>query len=863
MSVALPPPRRSLRPRVAFRTSLALLAVATACLFSCAALASSEVDSDRSQAPPRRLEAGPESLQPLQEANAESLQLLQEANTESLQPPQETNTDSLQPLQETNTESPKRRLKMRQEVSFSTTLRPAGSSRTPTGGETKESTAGFAKRRGGTEEPKKEPRPAAKDERKAVEAPLEKPPRRNPEEAGRDDAELEKRRKAEAEPQPAESLKVRLDHVRIEDIDGPESRMSRDYVPRPSNPFYGHHSLGTKGKHLVYPSGLPYVYEAVATHSPSPSPASLSLSEPGACAFFLYVHPLYPTYTNSGDPTRVPGPNGGAYESASTLWYWQLRELRRRGEHDVAVLFFPHFHPRMLSVGSLAHARKTRGNRRTSEAQGIRQHAGWLASQTRTVLELLLGEASREDGGAQPPAAADGESGDARETRTGEQIGSAGDDGASLLRAAGLLDLQQKCRRWDVFFLGWGTGGLSLRAMLSLGAAMWVNKEGWFEEVTKLHALFEAVGVQASAETEATEQVEVDASGKRGVVVPEAGASSRKTRSSHRGQTQAGEERDAPASSGRSADWDSRRGTSESNAAELDSEEATEGAIAGAQPGAPAASVHLRTVSFLGVPHAGVGSQSGKNRGIEKLGWTKWLMGLVPESLMRRFGNTTYRRELLHVDPDRVLCSLAQEEKQNYSFPAREGSLLSAFETVLFYGFLNTEYDFPTLSQLGVSEALLLTSEAVDLLQSNPEAQSRFFYMNPLQTSLNKIDIMASTRFAPLVQDRSTCSSLSLRKVYSFVLKVLEVVNRYQTPKSVVPRRYIALKGRNFYDTPDDASSWTHLFHEKEKHENAAASRYIYIHQAVRMMQSAEAQELPFDDDHHEQISGAWFYRRA
>ncbi|ESS33159.1 putative transmembrane protein [Toxoplasma gondii GAB2-2007-GAL-DOM2] len=666
------------------------------------------------------------------------------------------------------------------------------------------------------------------------------------------------------------------DEVRVEDLDGPSPPMTRDYVPRISNPFFGQYSRITKGKHLIYPSGLPYVYDAVTP--PSSSSASASASAPassaqgatGRCAFFLYVHPLYPTYTNSGDPTRVPGPNGGAYESASTLWYWQLRELKRRGEHDAVVLFFPHFHPRMLSVGRRVKARSERAGAKMSTAQGVRQHAGWLASQTRAVLQWLV-EATPDDGEERRrpelrgPASTEsvGDLPQKTEVQPGdEEVADEDDDAGGLLRAAGLLDLQAKCREWELFFLGWGTGGLSLRAMLSLGLLLWTNKEEWLEEVLRLHAFFDRWGATRERESESSEDeaAELPNSSRRD---PSLHAAFPSTKSRTLGSRP-----EPDASKGES---EARRGSSQESqplAADPGSEASastagTPDAASFEGPPAREVRVHLRTASFIGVPHGGVGSRVGKNVGIEKLGWTKWVFSFVPQGLLRLLGNTTYRQELLHVDPDRVLCSLAQEEKQNYSFAAREGSLLSYFDTVLFYGFLNTKFDFPTLSQLGLSEELLLTSEAAELLQHNLAAQSRFFFVDMRQTTLNKVDVMTSPRFAPLILDRTACGTLSPRNVYSFVLRVLEVVNGRQTPRRFLPRRYVALKGSNFYDTPDDASSWTRLLRHKRKHENAAAARFVYLHQAVRMMQHADAQDFPFDDDRHDAIAGAWFYRRA
>ncbi|KEP61917.1 UNVERIFIED_CONTAM: hypothetical protein HHA_204290 [Hammondia hammondi] len=664
------------------------------------------------------------------------------------------------------------------------------------------------------------------------------------------------------------------DEVRIEDVDGPSPPTTRDYVPRISNPYYGQYSRGTKGKHLIYPSGLPYVYDAVTPSSSSSASASSSSasaaasSAAGRCAFFLYVHPLYPTYMNSGDPTRVPGPNGGAYESASTLWYWQLRELKRRGEHDAAVLFFPHFHPRMLSVGRRYKASRERASARVSTAQGVRQHAGWLASQTRAVLQWLVGAttadgeerqrrgerglASTESVGALPQT----------EVQPGDEEGAdEGDDAGELLRAAGLLDLREKCRVWDLFFLGWGTGGLSLRAMLSLGLLLWTNNEEWLEEVLRLHAFFDRWGAAREPEADSSEEEAAElANSSRRSQLLQAAFPSTKPRTLRSGPE-----------SGASGEPEARRGSSqESQSLAGDPGSKASASTAGTTgdtsfegPPAREVRVHLRTASFLGVPHGGVGSRVGKNVGIEKLGWTKWVFSFVPQGLLRRVGNTTYRQELLHVDPDRVLCSLAQEEKQNYSFAAREGSLLSYFDAVLFYGFLNTKFDFPTLSQLGLSEELLLTSGAAELLQHNLAAQSRFFFVDAMQTTLNKVNVMTSPRFAPLILDRTACGVMSPRNIYGFVLRVLEVVNGRQTPRRFLPRRYVALKGSNFYDTPDDASSWTRLLRHKLKHENAAAARFIYLHQAVRMMQHADAQDFPFDDDRHDAIAGAWFYRRA
>ncbi|PFH34479.1 hypothetical protein BESB_065100 [Besnoitia besnoiti] len=709
------------------------------------------------------------------------------------------------------------------------------------------------------------------------------------------------------------------DHVSITDVDVPVYPESRDYIAWPSNPYYGMYSLRREGKHLIYPSALPYVYEAVApswavsgspaasptlSHAPKAAAGDASASVDGSltptrkCAFFLYVHPMAPTFVTSGDPKRVPGPNGGAYESTSTLWYWQLQELKRRGEHDAAVLFYPHFHPRMLSVGS-PEARKRRGasDARALHHQGIREHAGWLAAQTRAVLRVLLGESQGPIGGAgngqeaaggggqgRNGAAAAGRDGRKRaqekSTGSGAEPNKAADDTSDydehLVRQVGLEDLRTKCDRWELFFQAWGTGGLSLRAMLSLGLMLWTNRDGWMVDVLRLHALLHRFGVAAT--------VPQLSGGSRGHFQGEdnttAGSSEtprrslrpnparrepdgrRSGRSTFAKRSLAGELGGAfgvPSSAAPGA----RRGRGARDEWREKVLRQEDDAEDGADAGKHLPSVHLKSISFIGVPHGGIGSRQERNHGLEKLGWTKWLMGVFPEVLLSRIGNTNYVRELLHVDNDLVVCSLAQEEKQNYNLVEREGSLLSFFDTVLFYAFLNAEFDVPTLSQLGVSEDVVLTSEAAEILRSNPAAQNRFFYVDPFQTALNKLDIMTSPRFASLIVDRRACTAVSAAHIYNFVLRVLEVVNGQQRPKSLIPNRYLAFRGDHFYDARDDANSWTYLVRQKSKHENAGASRFVYMHQAVRLLQGRDAQEVSFDDDRHSEICNSWFYRTS
>ncbi|PHJ17680.1 transmembrane protein [Cystoisospora suis] len=867
---------------------------------------------------------------------------------------------------------------------------------------------------------------------------------------------------------------------------------------------------------------------------------------------------MYPTYSAGEDPTRVPGPNGGSYESTSTLWLWQHRELQRRGEYDKVILFFPHFHASKLQSvwrryqrrrkrkqlwrqeiekrrrerktktlkeeeeddeeeededdeegqhlggvdsyddaeekkkrkakerrslhalpkredqegflkSRLGEERYTASTTTTGEKnpfsvssfssssafsssspalldvrepplkQGIREYASWIASQLRLVLKLLLSSSSRHQhsarkdmmdvkkkknssigssasltdssslgrtpGNSSSPPNQENEEGMQEEkayrhfsetsinkndkeqeeqqeeeeappppqlyrkqntpaaakdprrrlSKEEEEMDDEDDEeGMVFFERRDLEDLRESCVHYDLHLQGWGTGGLGIRAMLSLGLLFWSNREVSFTEILQLHQLLQKYSTSSSSSSSPSsqrhpsrreerrksslgdeerredttmkkkkntksgrlstsdirrlikkkrkkeEEEEREAEGEDEEGEKAAGEALAQKDGERQGGGEEDEEEEDKMTKKKNTirgrrEWIRSTGRQHPKQPSLHEEERRKkkSSIQNSRPlleeklsyhvreekvkedqdgndfflvssssSSSLKTVTLKTVSLIRTPHAGYGSRSDENVGLEKLGWTKWALSLVPERFYRSVGNTFYRKELLHLDSDRVLCTLAQEEKQSYSLVKKEGSLISLFHTTLYYSFLDEDYDIPVLSQIGISEGRLPMSESADILRQNPPAQNRFFYIDTNQTGLNRIDIISSPRFYPLFVDRRACTAVSLSGVYTFTLKILEVRNSRQKPSSFQPIRYLALKGEDAYDEKISLNSWKYLLFQRkrDKFERQAANRFMYIHEAVRMMQGKEAQRLSFDNDHHPTISSAWFY---
>lgn len=276
--------------------------------------------------------------------------------------------------------------------------------------------------------------------------------------------------------------------------------------------------------------------------------------------------------------------------------------------------------------------------------------------------------------------------------------------------------------------------------------------------------------------------------------------------------------------------------------------------------------VALRSILFDNTPHAGTMGRGPPGKEVT-LGASavQWLLYRLPAFITEGALRIGDRVELFHADKDRLLCRLAQTEKQDY-VQGKGGSLLSLFQSVLVYGHLNeTRAPVSPHSALGLSHRRLGASKAYQLISDEPYLQSRYFYINALQSSLNRLawGPQGNPARGPLAfytrrlfYDKDICLRESPSHVPSLTLELLEAVNPKQQRHPFTPYRYAMYTGEDFYRGP--YHPWGPLVpDEEETNENAAW--VAHSHQRVRSLQTPREQKKELIGDRMKEVVDNWW----
>lgn len=300
-------------------------------------------------------------------------------------------------------------------------------------------------------------------------------------------------------------------------------------------------------------------------------------------------------------------------------------------------------------------------------------------------------------------------------------------------------------------------------------------------------------------------------------------------------------------------------------------------------------SVRLRSVAIVGALNAGLGGRAHgqQNRGIERIlgSWAPTLARLSPNWVFHKLLGAGFVQETLHGDRDRLLCTLAHQEKRSYGLTRRAGSLLALADNVLFYGQLNEHRRVSTASVLGIWEPMLLSSVGVAELASHKEHHNHYRYIDVTKTPTNRqrpgsgysqepLKVVNSPEDNPpasawrdddtpevgtetsrlekrlLLFDRNICKVMPRRMLYEATLKLLEIVNKQQEPDPLAPLRFTRYTDYNsMYVNGNEIRQRGFLFFGK-KRRNFTMAKWGFMHAAVRMLQSrAVIKATDFDHD--------------
>lgn len=275
--------------------------------------------------------------------------------------------------------------------------------------------------------------------------------------------------------------------------------------------------------------------------------------------------------------------------------------------------------------------------------------------------------------------------------------------------------------------------------------------------------------------------------------------------------------------------------------------------------------VILRNALFDNTPHAGLGGPPLSERpaapGAPLL---QRLLLSLPSFVMDKALRLGDKPELYHADSERMLCRLAQAEKQDL-VPTKGGTLLSLFETVLVYGHLNEPRVVPPNSALALSYASLGGSRAYQLLEREPFLHNRFYFVDALQTPLNRLawgpdgaprQQTLPFYFRRLLHDKDVCLREPPKTLAALTLELLEAVNPNQQPRPVILFRYAAFTDKDFYRGP--RHRWGALLPGGEE-TNEGSAWLAVSHQSVRSLQGPQEQKQELAGDRIEQVVSQWW----
>lgn len=289
----------------------------------------------------------------------------------------------------------------------------------------------------------------------------------------------------------------------------------------------------------------------------------------------------------------------------------------------------------------------------------------------------------------------------------------------------------------------------------------------------------------------------------------------------------------------------------------------------------------LRVALFHNTPHAGWGSTgAASEKGFSRFaGLARRAVGAIgPRWLLERVLGFGEAEELLHADRDRLLCRLAQTEKRSGSGSGgdlgRGGTLLAAFETVLFYGHVNEFARHSPQSALGIYFPQLSESAAVRLLSSQPLLQDRYFFVDVQSSPLvrppwvhrfgSRFLQRHSFRIRQLLHDDALCQLSPRESLSVLTQQLLNVVNDKQHPRQLAPLRYAAFTSQDFYRLPmHSAGALVALTETADLAEsglvNEGAAWVASAHQTVRSLQRRAAQLRQFARDRLKEVVEGWW----
>ncbi|KEP61918.1 UNVERIFIED_CONTAM: hypothetical protein HHA_204300 [Hammondia hammondi] len=672
------------------------------------------------------------------------------------------------------------------------------------------------------------------------------------------------------------------DAVTVEEAEAPRER--RRYVPWQSNPDFGREAPAIPGAPFILADDWPYIFDRVAPDASASAVDSPGDQEEGEtikddserenkCAVFVWAHTLSPrprAIVRDKDPVDW-----------SELWYYYLRELQRRGDFDTLVLLAPDAH-----------------NRQDESISRLHAYAAWLARKMRLLLPFLLVDGHKEAApegelNAQTPrekqhtkqsraraaATLDGaEAGHPRRGRHSEQEAESlseagGEEGRAATAAAlevppapqGRQAAEQQSTRGDAATpkAGEGATPAELQWLAPLAGRRWrkcssvdlfmLGKGIGGLALRLLAAPSEELWGEASTEAEEKEMLLF-----HDFLWP------------HMEAVAAGRATQRP--------QQSRKPT-----------------------------VTLRSVVTVNTLHAGVAGRPFARRS----SFTEWMLRHTPTMARLASGRMLsllfgagFLKELWHGDVDRLLCTLAQQEKHAYSQRRRTGSLLALADAVLFYGALDDRVRSTPASLLGIWDPALLDSVGVDFLARHTDDHNHYRFIDVAHSPSNALGVQRPKaedtqqlpeaeegaqaarrkggelgtnvgveeaglqRIVPsaavhpqrpvipryhkslLVYDPNVCKVLPRNKLFEATLQLLELINEHQRPAPFVPLRFGRLTNYAALFVDGENIRRRGVFYFGKRRVNFDVNKWCLMHAAVRSLQTRAAiEETEFDND--------------
>ncbi|PFH34478.1 hypothetical protein BESB_065090 [Besnoitia besnoiti] len=528
------------------------------------------------------------------------------------------------------------------------------------------------------------------------------------------------------------------DKTTVEEADQSLPGVRRLYIPRSTNPDVEREAPAIAGAQYIVADDWPYIFDGLladavwasgaggsrrstAEHGEGRPGASRAYAESNSnrnkCAFFLWAHsPLL-------RPTRLVKEKEAV--DWSELWYYVFREIQRRGEFDSVILLAPD-----------AHNRYHGGQRR------LRSYAAWLARKTRLVLSTLLDNgASRAS--SRPKGTA--------EAKEGAHMW---DDDLVTGRTHPRMHMHQR----RLAARAPSKGPRAPRLEFSVTPEKELSTTSW-QGRGKLHS----GAVSESRQEE-----------KRNAAWKEEGEKTGEEESMPQAAAPTATESQwlAPLARGSGPKCDSidmfllgkglgglalrLMAAPNEDIWTPDPSSAEEQEIlqlhallhhlllppsTGSPPTpTPTPTVRLRSVVTVQSLNAGLGARAEKKRNmfVEFLlrrlrGFARWL----PVDSLNLMLGASFLKVVVHGDKDRLLCTLAQQEKQTYSYQHRMGSLLSLADSVIYYGHLGDKKWLPPASLLGIWDPVLLDSVGVDVVYHNHRHHNHYRFIDVARSPSN------------------------------------------------------------------------------------------------------------------------------